>query len=73
VGGCVLAGRYLLPRDQLLQVEEDEEAGDDVIQYRLDVLVLFVKYRASTQSLYVKKVRAKERLERGAPSSAGNP
>jgi hypothetical protein len=56
VGGCVLAGRYLLPRDQLLQVE-DEEANDGVIQYRLDVLVLFVKYRASTQSLYVKKVR----------------
>jgi hypothetical protein len=54
VGGCVLAGRYLFPRDQLLQVEDEE--ADDVIQYRLDVLVLFVKYRASTQSLYVKKV-----------------
>jgi hypothetical protein len=38
---------------------KDEDAGD-VIQYRLDVIVLFIKYRASTQSLYVKKVRVEE-------------
>ncbi len=57
----MLAGRYLLPRDQLLQVEDED--ADDVIQYRLDVLVLFIKYRASTQSLYVKKVPVPYELE----------
>jgi hypothetical protein len=52
--GCLVAGRYLLPRAVLLRLEDEEE--DAPIQYPLDALVLFVKYKSVGQSLYVKKV-----------------
>ena len=59
--GRLLAGKYLLPRDLLLEVE-DEDGDDDFIKYSVDVLVLFVKYRASSQSLYVKKVTSEKKV-----------
>jgi hypothetical protein len=50
----LIAGKYLLPSSLLLELEDEET--DLTISYPLNVLVLFVKFRASSQSLYVKKV-----------------
>lgn len=55
-GRVLVAGKYLLPANMMLEIEDEEAEEEETIRYPLEVLVLFVKFRASSHSLYVKKV-----------------